>query len=85
MAIFKRVDYTFASLSDTCATALFLPTTTPGPWPAVIAGPGFADMKEMLIPSYARSLAFRQRRLLKHRLYRLWCLGWLCTTRYLTF
>lgn len=85
MATYKRVDYTFQSLGETCAADLYLPTSTDGPWPAVITEPGFAGssysffhlnfriltsfqvfletdkpitgVKEMLIPSYAQSLA----------------------------
>jgi dienelactone hydrolase len=57
MAVFERVSFTYPSLGETVAADLYLPATGQGPFPAVITGPGFAGVKEMLIPTYGQSLA----------------------------
>lgn len=46
----------FQSLGETSAGDLYLPSG-PGPFPITITGPGFAGVKEMLIPDYAIALA----------------------------
>lgn len=50
------IDVQFPSLGETAAGSLYLPDGN-GPFPAVITGPGFAGVKEMLIPDYAVALA----------------------------
>jgi dienelactone hydrolase len=50
------IDVKFRSLGETTAGSLFLPSGK-GPFPGVITGPGFAGVKEMLIPEYAEALA----------------------------
>ncbi|KAF2433945.1 alpha/beta-hydrolase [Tothia fuscella] len=46
----------FASVGETVVGDLYLPKGN-GPFPAVVTGPGFAGVKEMLIPDYANALA----------------------------
>ena len=50
------IDVKFPSLGETAAGSLYLPAGS-GPFPGVITGPGFAGVKEMLIPDYAAALA----------------------------
>jgi dipeptidyl aminopeptidase/acylaminoacyl peptidase len=57
MATFERESFTYPSLNETVAGDLYLPTASQGPFPVVITGPGFAGVKEMLIPTYCHSLA----------------------------
>lgn len=53
---FAPVKFDFPSLGETSAGDLYLPPG-PGPFPITITGPGFAGVKEMLIPDYAEALA----------------------------
>lgn len=50
------IRFDFQSLGETSAGDLYLPSG-PGPFPITITGPGFAGVKEMLIPDYAVALA----------------------------
>ncbi|KAE9965673.1 hypothetical protein BLS_007452 [Venturia inaequalis] len=50
------VKFDFPSLGEKSAGDLYLPSG-PGPFPITITGPGFAGVKEMLIPDYANALA----------------------------
>lgn len=52
----KPLSISFPSVGGTSAGDLYLPQGN-GPWPAVVTGPGFAGVKEMLIPDYANALA----------------------------
>lgn len=50
------VKFDFPSLGETSAGDLYLPSGS-GPFPITVTGPGFAGVKEMLIPDYANALA----------------------------
>src|ERR1700744_1092504 len=50
------IDVKFPSLREIAAGSLYLPAAA-GPFPDVITWPGFAGVKEMLIPDYAAALA----------------------------
>jgi dienelactone hydrolase len=52
----KPLNISFPSLGETVVGDLYLPIGN-GPFPAVVTGPGFAGVKEMLIPDYANALA----------------------------
>jgi dienelactone hydrolase len=52
----KPLSVSFTSLNEKAAGDLYLPKGN-GPFPAVVTGPGFAGVKEMLIPDYANALA----------------------------
>jgi dienelactone hydrolase len=56
LAASPPIDVKFSSLEETAAGSLYLPAGK-GPFPGVITGPGFAGVKEMLIPDYATALA----------------------------
>jgi dienelactone hydrolase len=50
------IPFSFPSLGETSAGDLYLPSEN-GPFPVTVTGPGFAGVKEMLIPDYAIALA----------------------------
>ncbi|QDS68313.1 hypothetical protein FKW77_010679 [Venturia effusa] len=50
------IKFDFPSLGETSAGDLYLPSG-PGPFAITVTGPGFAGVKEMLIPDYANALA----------------------------
>jgi dienelactone hydrolase len=52
----KPLSVSFTSLNEKASGDLYLPKGN-GPFPAVVTGPGFAGVKEMLIPDYANALA----------------------------
>jgi dienelactone hydrolase len=52
----QPLSISFLSLGETAVGDLYLPKGS-GPFPAVVTGPGFAGVKEMLIPDYATALA----------------------------
>jgi alpha-beta hydrolase superfamily lysophospholipase len=55
-ATLTPVPFNFPSLGETSAGDLYLPSGS-GPFPITVTGPGFAGVKEMLIPDYAIALA----------------------------
>jgi dienelactone hydrolase len=52
----QPLNLSFSSLGETAVGDLYLPKGN-GPFPAVVTAPGFAGVKEMLIPDYAIALA----------------------------
>lgn len=54
-----REEVSFATDGAHTAATLWLPRDTSAPVAAVVTGPGFGGVKEMLIPEYGRALAAR--------------------------
>jgi dienelactone hydrolase len=56
LIVAQPLNISFPSLGETAVGDLYLPKGN-GPFPAVVTAPGFAGVKEMLIPDYAIALA----------------------------